>query len=83
MSTLTSLVQKINIYLKDNAKDNLQTKDSEAFSFSEAFWFTTTFLLFLALGPFSAFAAIFGVLSLIKDNDGVDEPLRYGEEGSV
>jgi hypothetical protein len=83
MSTLTLLAQKINLYLKDNPKDNSQVKDSEAFSFSEAFWFTTTFLLFLILGPFSIVATIFGVASLIKDNDGVDEPLRCREQGSV
>lgn len=80
MSTLTLLAQKINLYLKDNSKDHPQVKDSEAFSLSEAFWFTTTFLLFLMLGPFSAFAAVFGVVSLVKDNDGIDEPLRCGGE---
>lgn len=83
MSTLTLLAQKINLYLKDNSKDNSQEKDSEAFSFSEAFWFTTTFLLFLLLGPFSIVATVFGVASLVKDNDGVDEPLRCSEQGSV
>ncbi|MGB9711622.1 MAG: hypothetical protein ACP5SG_06225 [Dissulfurimicrobium sp.] len=69
MSALTLLVQKINLYLKDSPRDNTQTKDTEAFNFSEAFWFTTTFLLFLALGPFSAIAVVFGVLSLAGKGD--------------
>ena len=40
---------------------------------SEGFWFTTSLLLFLAMGPFSALAALAGVISLAGKVDG-DEP---------
>ena len=37
----------------------------------EAFWFTLSLLLFLAMGPFSAIAAVLGVCSLIpKEGEG-------------
>jgi len=40
----------------------------------EAFWFTLSLLLFLALGPFSAIAAVLGVCSLIPKEGEVREP---------
>ena len=41
---------------------------------TEALWCATSFLLFLALGPFSAIAAVMGVASLISGQAGKVEP---------
>lgn len=78
MITLTLLAQKINLYRKDESRS--RSKDDE-FRLSEAFWFTTSFILFLILGPFSALAVLFGVISLAKDNydNEIDEPFKSCE----
>jgi len=43
-------------------------------SLSEIFWFSTSLVLFILLGPFSAIAALFGVLSMIPGDDKAMEP---------
>lgn len=45
---------------------------------SEALWFCLTFLLFIAMGPFSVFAVIFGLCSLAsrESRERMDEPAR-------
>ncbi|NDY43568.1 hypothetical protein G3N55_12060 [Dissulfurirhabdus thermomarina] len=45
-------------------------------SLPEAFWFTLSFLLFLALGPFSAVAVLFSLGSLATPEAGEPEPLN-------
>lgn len=46
--------------------------------FVETFWFCLTFVLFLALGPFSAIAVLFGLGSLAKEEnrERMTEPAR-------
>ncbi len=47
---------------------------AKAKSMSEVFWFTTAFVLFVIMGPFSAIAAIIGVFSLVRNNENAREP---------
>ena len=47
---------------------------AKAVSLSESFWFTTTMLLFIILGPFSVVVALVGVFSLASQEEGGSEP---------
>ena len=70
MSALTHLLPKH--FLKDHTTlSRLTTKIS---SLSEALWATISFLLFLVLGPFSAIAVVFAVISLTSGQEEGREP---------
>ena len=77
MSVLTSIFAKG--ILKQNktlAKAGMTSERLKGMS--EGFWFVTTLLLFLVMGPFSALAAVIGVFSVIPNTENAREPEAIG-----
>ncbi len=73
MTTITQFLDKIN--LSGLGADEVTGSVSARVSLqqiSEACWGIATFALFLLLGPFSAIAAICGVVSLAKQENGAE-----------
>lgn len=73
MTTITQFLDKINFsgLGADEATGSVSARVSFR-QISEACWGIATFALFLLLGPFSAIAAICGVVSLAKQGGGVE-----------
>ena len=73
MTTITQFLGKINsgVLGVGEAKGSVGAKVSFR-QISEALWGIATFALFLLLGPFSAIAAICGVVSLAKQGTGAE-----------
>ncbi len=72
MSAITALASKFQkAHLDNSAKGASKAKENPL---SEKLWMAASFVLFLALGPFSAIAAVMGVLSLIPKEDQAEEP---------
>ena len=67
MSALTLIARRI--HRRQRSLSAAELPKREASPRSEAIWFTVSFLLFLALGPFSAIAAVFGLISLIPGEE--------------
>lgn len=78
MTTITQFLDKINIggLGVDEATGNVPVKVSFR-QVSEACWGIVTFALFLLLGPFSAIAAIFSVISLAKQGNGAEPEAMF------
>ena len=68
MSALTNISKKSYVGPGDHSK-----ADDRLARVSEVFWFTTSFVLFLALGPFAAIPAFLAVMSLGGSSD-MEEP---------
>ncbi len=68
MSALTNISKKI--YANPRGHSNSKAYLEKA---SEVFWFTVSFILFLALGPFSAIPAFLAVMSLGNKGE-MEEP---------
>lgn len=49
-------------------------KNVKALPVSEAFWFTTSLVLFIAMGPFAAIPALIAVFSLVGKQEEQAEP---------
>lgn len=72
MSALTQLISKYQPQIRPwNSRSTVFVKIK---ALSEYFWGGLTFLLFLALGPFSAIAVVIAVFSLVSTQEGVEEP---------
>lgn len=73
MTTITQFLDKINLsgLGADEAAGSVPARVSFR-QVSEALWGIATFALFLLLGPFSAIAAVCGVVSLAKQGNGVE-----------
>ena len=73
MTTITQFLGKINLgtFGADEATASVPARISFR-QVSEACWGIATFALFLLLGPFSAIAAIWSVISLAKQGNGVE-----------
>ena len=70
MSTLTHLLDKFHHPQLDNKAQAQSSRSKISMKrIGELGWGITTFLLFLALGPFSAVAAVCGVMSLAKNGE--------------
>ena len=77
MSVLTSIFAKS--LMKQNGTLAKVGMTSERLKgMSEGFWFVTTLLLFLVMGPFSALAAVIGVFSVIPNAENAREPEAIG-----
>lgn len=74
MSVLTQLFDKRDHHLTASAISARARSRVSAAKVSEACWGVTSFVLFLALGPFAAMAAVFGLASLVKGQEGKLEP---------
>ena len=73
MTTITQFLDKINIGAV--SVDQATGRGPALVSFrqvSEALWGIATFALFLLLGPFSAIAAICSMVTLAKQENGVE-----------
>lgn len=68
MSALTNTSKKFHVAPRGHSNTHSRLE-----RYSEAFWFTLSFLLFLALGPFSAIPAFLAVMSLGNRED-LNEP---------
>ncbi len=68
MSALTKTSKRFHVAPRGDSKAHSRLE-----KYSEAFWFTMSFLLFLALGPFSAIPAFLAVMSLGNRED-MEEP---------
>jgi hypothetical protein len=78
MTTITQFLDKINLsgLGADEAAGSVPVRVSFR-QVSEALWGIATFALFLLLGPFSAIAAIFSVISLAKQGNGVEPEAMF------
>ena len=74
MSVLTQLFDKSEHQLTVNAIRTRTRSRVTLAKISEVCWGMTTFLLFLALGPFSAIAVVFSLGSLTRGQEGKLEP---------
>lgn len=73
MTTITQFLDKINIgALGVDEKTGIVPARISFSQVSEVFWGIAAFFLFLLLGPFSAIAAIFSVVSLAKQGNGAE-----------
>lgn len=72
MSVLTNIFHKTPPRHPENA--TVVKVDKKTKPVSEIFWFTTTFILFVIMGPFSAIAAVIGVFSCLPNNEKGVEP---------
>ena len=76
MTTITQFLDKLNIgTMGVDEKTGVLSARVSFRQISEVLWGITAFFLFLLLGPFSAIAAIFGVISLAKQGNGVEPEL--------
>lgn len=76
MSALTSILAKS--LLKQHGPRSKAKMAERGKMLSEGFWFVTTLLLFLAMGPFSALAAVVGVFSVVPADENAREPEAAG-----
>ena len=76
MSALTSILAKS--FLKQHGTRSKTNMAERSKMLSEGFWFVTTLLLFLVMGPFSALAAVIGVFSVIPNGENAREPEALG-----
>ncbi len=74
MSTLTLTSKKI------HASNTRHSHKEMAAKAAEAFWFTLSFLLFLAMGPFAAIPALIGVFSLKASEDTFEPEMAEKDE---
>lgn len=74
MSAITLLAQRIH-RLRGDDRAAAQSCKEKSSTWGEVFWFALSFVLFLALGPFSVIAVIPGVLSLVPHSEEAGEPL--------
>ena len=73
MTTITQFLDKINGAALGADETTGNIKAGLSFQqISETCWGIATFALFLLLGPFSAIAAICGVVSLAKQGNGAE-----------
>ena len=73
MTTITQFLDKINLGVLGADEATVRVPAGISFQqVSEACWGIATFVLFLLLGPFSAIAAIWSVISLAKQGNGVE-----------
>ncbi|MDG4476226.1 hypothetical protein [Thiovibrio frasassiensis] len=71
MTTITQCLDKKNIGVLGVEEGTKKVSVRVSFQqLSEALWGIAAFALFLLLGPFSAVAAIFSVISLAKQGEG-------------
>lgn len=72
MSTLAQLIGRKNAAIPVIDKAGQDDIAASAKSIGEVVWGATTFLLFLALGPFSAVAVVIGVFSLSRNQEAIE-----------
>ena len=73
MTTITQFLDKINLGVLGADEATVRVPARISFQqVSEACWGIATFVLFLLLGPFSAIAAIWSVISLAKQGNGAE-----------
>jgi len=72
VSAQTLYAQKFGFWSRKTLDHAKRAKTTAALC--EAFWFGTCFALFIALGPFAALAALFGVFSLAPVSEAEEPP---------
>lgn len=72
MSPISSLIVNTQ---KREENPILITRMADRFNgLRERFWFLSTFILFMVMGPFSVFAVTIGLFSLAKNQDNKEAP---------
>jgi hypothetical protein len=72
MSAIVNLLTRDNFQL--SPLQILKNLSARLAKYSEAFWFIISFVLFIALGPFSAIVALIAVMSLASTGKNAVEP---------
>ena len=71
---MSAISQTLNATPGIDRPESSMWKNVKAMPVSEAFWFTTSLLLFIVMGPFAAIPAVIAVFSLVGKQEEQVEP---------